>query len=288
MTMETAAALSVRLSKASVKKLWNPYTDLEWPETVDRTHWFMSPELCSIYGTELWSTLTEQQQKDVSFWELVNFFSITLQGERPLVQGLAHQMYSRQGKEETHYMHHFLDEENKHMVMFSMYCHKYAGKVYPEKKIALAKQWAPGEEDVAFFIKALVVEELGDVYNVQMMKDQRIDALAREVNRRHHDDEARHIIFGRRRLKEMFHGVKDKWSPEILDGLRKWVGAYLRSSWGDFYNPTMYKDAGLPDAYKVRTMAMAHPVCAESRKRISTDLVNYFLETGILTEAPQL
>lgn len=288
MTTETAAQLAVRLSKASVKKHWNPYTDLTWPETLDRNQWHMSPELCSIYGTEMWAALTEEQQKNLSFWELVNFFSITLQGERPLVQGLCHQMYSRQGKEETHYMHHFLDEENKHMVMFSMYCNKYAGKVYPDKKIVLPKQYAKGEEDVTFFIKALVVEELGDVYNVQMMKDKRIDALSREVNRRHHDDEARHIIFGRRRCAEMFRENREKWSEETLTGVRTWVGAYLRSSWGDFYNPTMYKDAGLPDPYKIRTAAMAHPVCAESRKRISTDLVNYFLETEILLEQPAL
>jgi hypothetical protein len=131
---ESAAALAVRLSKASVKKYWNPYTDLEWPESLDKNDWFMSPELTSIYGTDLWNGLTEQQQKSLSFWELINFFSITLQGERPLVQGLCHQMYSRQGKDETHYMHHFLDEENKHMVMFAMFCNKYAGKVYPDKK----------------------------------------------------------------------------------------------------------------------------------------------------------
>ena len=47
-------------------------------------------------------------------------------------------------------------------------------------------------------------------------------------------------------------------------------------------------DAGLPEPYKIRTQAMAHPVCAESRKRVSTDLVNYFLETEILLEQPVL
>src|SRR5262245_28710129 len=227
MSTETAAELAVRLSKASVKKFWNVYTDIAWPETLDRSHWFMSPELISIYGTELWASLSEEQQKNLSFWELINFFSITLQGERPLVQGLVQQMYSRQGKPETHYMHHFLDEENKHMVMFSMFCHRYAGKVYPDKKIVLPKKYAPGEEDVSFFIKALVVEELGDVFNVAMMKDQTIDPMAREVNRLHHDDEARHLIFGRRRLAEMFAEWKTKWSPEMLAGVRQWVVAYV-------------------------------------------------------------
>ena len=288
MSAETAAQLAVRLSAASVRKFWNVYTDIQWPESVDRTQWCMSPELVSIYGTELWESLNEEQQKTLSFWELVNLFSITLQGERPLVQGLTVQMYSRQGKEETNYLHHFLDEENKHMVMFAMFCNRYAGKVYPEKKLVLPKQYAPGEEDVTFFIKALVVEELGDVYNVKMMKDDRIAPIARDINYKHHYDEARHIAFGRRRLAEMFRQNRQKWSDETLTGLRTWLAAYLRANWGDFYNPTMYKDAGLPDGYKIRQMAMQHPVCRESRKRISSNLVNFFLETEILVEAPEL
>jgi hypothetical protein len=197
-------------------------------------------------------------------------------------------MYSRQGREATEYIHHFLDEENKHMVMFSMFCNRYAGKVYPDKKIALPRSYQPGEEDVVFFIKALVVEDLGDVYNVVMMKDYRIEPIAREINRRHHDDEARHIAFGRRRLAEMFHEHRGRWSAETLEGLRSWIVAYLKSCTADFCNPSMYKDAGLPNGYAIRTMALESPAAGEIRKRITKNLVNFFLETEILLEAPAL
>src|SRR5688572_26490828 len=201
---ESASELAQRLSKASIKKFWNVYTYIDWPETLDRNQWFMSPELMSLWGTERYSKLSEEQLKNLSFFELVNFFSFTLRGEVPLVQGLVTQMYGRQGKESTQYLHHFLDEENKHMVMFGIFCNRYAGKVYPEKKIALPREYVKGEEDVLFFIKALVVEELGDVFNVKMMKDDTIHPLAKEINRIHHDDEARHIAFGRRILKELW------------------------------------------------------------------------------------
>jgi hypothetical protein len=286
--METATDLAVRLSRASVKKLWDPYTDIEWPETLDSSLWFLPPELMSLYGTEAWEALDDEKRRRLSLFELANFFSLTLQGERPLVQGLVNQMYSRQNADVTEYIHHFLDEENKHMVMFAEFCKRYAGKVYSYKKLILPKDYAKGEEDVTFFIKALIVEELGDVYNVEMGKDARLHPIVREVNNIHHSDEARHIIFGRRLLQEAFAKWSQEWPVETLAGLRAWLGEYLRSSWADFYNPAMYRDAGIADAYDVRTRALEAEVCRAHRRLVSSKLVGFFLETGILLEEPAL
>lgn len=285
---ETLSELATRLSRASVAKYWNVYERIAWPEALERAGWFMPPELISLHGTARFAELDEAARQRLSFYELVNFFSLTLHGERPLVQGLCNQMYSRQNREVTNYIHHFLDEENKHMVMFAAFCERYAGRVYPQKKLPLPKSFAPGEEDVTFFIKVLVVEELGDWYNVAIARDARAHPLAREINTIHHRDEARHIIFGKRLLAELFAQVAPKWSPETLAGLRAWLGAYLRASWADFYNPAMYRDAGIADAYEAREAALASPVTAEFRARVSQKLVGYFLETGILEEVPAL
>jgi hypothetical protein len=197
-------------------------------------------------------------------------------------------MYSRQNAPITDYIHHFLDEENKHMVMFAEFCNRYAGKVYPQKKLPLPKEYAKGEEDVTFFIKVLIVEELGDYYNVAIARDERVHPLAREINTIHHRDEARHIIFGKRLLKELFDAYRPGWSEETLQGLRSWLGHYLRSSWADFYNPSIYRDAGVPDAYAARQAALSAPCCREHRRRVSQRLVEYFLDTGILQEVPAL
>jgi hypothetical protein len=286
--METATDLAVRLSRASVKKLWDPYTRFDWPEALDSSRWFMPPELISIYGTPDWEALEEERKHRLSRFELANFFSLTLQGERPLVQGLVNQMYSKQNTDVTEYIHHFLDEENKHMVMFAEFCKRYAGKVYNYKKLVLPKSYAKGEEDVTFFIKALIVEELGDVYNVEMGRDDRLHPLVRDVNNLHHSDEARHIVFGRRLLQEAFAKWAPEWSAETLEGVRSWVGDYLRSSWADFYNPAMYRDAGLDDAYELRTRALESEAGRAHRRRVSARLVDFLIETGILVKAPAL
>jgi hypothetical protein len=185
-------------------------------------------------------------------------------------------------------MHHFVDEENKHMVMFATFCRRYAGKIYPEKKIELPQKFPRFEEDIRFFIKVLVVEEIGDVYNVAMMKDDRLHPIVRDINFVHHSDEARHIIFGRRYLKEIFDAHVDQWKPEELASFREWVVAYLDSAWRDFYSPSVYKDAGIEDAYGVRQMALAHPTCREFRNRTSGKLLDYLVDAGLLLEKPRL
>src|SRR5690606_19719917 len=125
--------------------------------------------LVSVYGTELWDRMTEAQQKKLSLYEVANFFALTLHGERSLVAGMSDLLYSsKMTPQATEYLHHFIDEENKHMIMFGTFCQRYLSKVYPEKKIALPREYAKGEAEVMFFCKVMVVEELGDYYNVTM------------------------------------------------------------------------------------------------------------------------
>jgi hypothetical protein len=211
--METASALATRLSRASCKKFYDVYNAFEWPEQLQEGAWCMPPELISIYGTPVWDAMDEAQRKRLSLYEICNLFSLVLQGERLLVQGLAHRLYqSGNDKDITGYLHHFLDEENKHMVMFGEFCNRYIGKVYPEKKIALPREFAKGEEEVVFFCLAMVVEELGDYYNVVIEKDERCDPLVREINKVHHIDEARHLAFGRVYAAELFDRYSPQWS----------------------------------------------------------------------------
>jgi len=174
------------------------------------------------------------------------------------------------------------------MVMFGEFCHRYIGKVYPEKKISLPREYAKGEEEVAFFCKVMVVEELGDYYNLEIGRDERCDPLVRELNKVHHVDEARHLAFGRLYLTELFERYRAGWTDEQLAGFRSWLVEYLRASWGDYYNPTMYRDAGLADGYELRQMALSHPAAAAHRQRASAKIVTYFIQNGLLAEEPRL
>lgn len=288
--METASDLAVRLTKQSRDQFWNVYTEFDWPEELDADRYCMKPELISIYGTPLWDELSEEKRKRLSLYEIANFFSLTLQGERPLVAGLSDRLYSKRlTAEATEYLHHFIDEENKHMIMFGIFLNKYVGKVYPEKKIALGREYRDkGEEELAFFCKVMVVEELGDYYNVKMMLDDEIEPIVKQVNWVHHRDESRHLGFGRRHLTELAEHWVPRWDDETRDGFASWLGQYVKSSWNDFYNPAMYKDAGIGKGYEIRRMALGHPATAEHRQKASKKLLNIFVRLGLLPEAPQM
>ena len=83
-TPKSASDVAVRLTKLSRERSWNVYTDIAWPEALSGERYCMAPELMSIWGTEHWDTLTEEQRVRLSLYECANFFSLTLQGERPL------------------------------------------------------------------------------------------------------------------------------------------------------------------------------------------------------------
>jgi hypothetical protein len=287
--MDESGVLARRLSEASVKKQWDVYSAFDWPAALEPGQWAMSPELMSLHGTPSWEALSQEQLHRLALYEVGNFFSLVLQGERPLVQGLVHRLYTKQSSPEVDtYLHHFVDEENKHMVMFGTFCRRYLGKVYPEKKVGLAAKLTRGEEEVAFFCKVLVVEEIGDYYNVAMMKDERLPPIVRALNRIHHVDESRHLAFGRQYLRELCGRWSPEWTPEVRARMQRWLEDYLAASWADYYNPAMYADAGLEDGYALHRAALGAPVAAEHRRRASQRLVDLFLELGLLAAPPSL
>lgn len=280
---------AIKLTAASKKFFYDVTTKLPWVESLDQSQWVMSPELVSLYGTPVWEGLDEEGQRRLAWFECAGFFSLILHGERPLLEGMSHRLYTLE-KDLTvlEYMHHFLDEENKHMMMFSTYLRKYVGKIYPEKKIPFARKWADGEEDIAFFTKVLVVEELSDYFNVEMAKDERLAPIARAINHQHHVDEARHIHFGRTYLKDLWDRTTVKWTDEERQQYRTWLVDYINAAWRDFYNPSVYRDAGIANAYEAREMALASPVCREHRQKASQRFLQNLVKCQILTEMPVL
>ena len=109
-----------------------------------------------------------------------------------------------------------------------------------------------------------------------------------KINKVHHVDEARHLAFGREYLNELAERSLGQWSDEERHSFQKWLSAYLASSWGDFYNPAVYRDAGIEDSYNARKMALSHPACREMRHRVSQKVIDYFLETKLLSESPTI
>lgn len=287
--MISLAETAKKLAELSVKTYQNPYTYIDWASSMDRNQWFMSPELISIYGTENFDSLSEKEQKLLSFHEAVNFFSLNIHGEKSLVEGLARRLYSKELKEFANYLHHFLDEENKHMIYFGGFCQRYAGKIYRNRKLLLPREYAPGEEDFLFFARVMIFEEIVDVYNLRMANDERLEAIARKINHIHHVEEARHLVFGRHMVEYLFQKYSSSWSPEVFSNVQDYLRDYVITTWKEYYNPDVYKDASLnQDAYALVEDAWNCGAQRSNRNKISSRVLDYLKDHNMIKEFPEL
>lgn len=192
-----------KIYNSSVKDHTNPYATIHWSDAVNKqAEWFTSPQLISLYGTEEYANLETSQQKQLSFWEAINFFSLNIHGEKALIEGLAQRLYQPDGVSRldgivNQYVHVFLAEENQHMSYFGDFVRDTEMGLYPDRKFTFPKgESEPEEDDFLFFVKVLIFEEISDAYNRMMGVDPNLNPIARQINQIHHHEETRHLIFG--------------------------------------------------------------------------------------------
>ena len=276
--------VSSRLTKISVKNNYHVQDKVDFTETIDMDQWFFSPEIISLYGSDVYCQLSEDQKKKLSFFEAINFFSINIHGEKALLEGLTNRLYSNDTAEIDQYIHHFVDEENKHMFLFGNFCQKYAGKIYSDRKINFPRDYANGEEEFLFYLNVFVFEEIVDFYNLTMGKDERLDKICQVINQNHHEDESRHLAFGRVMINYLFQKHKDEWGEDLTNKIRSYITGFFQMTWKEYYNPDIYLDAGIPNHYQISQQIYNSINAQEFRKKASRSAIQYLLKCGIILE----
>ena len=77
-TVPGTHAVAERLLKSSARHSYDPEVDIDWEAPVDPTLWGMQPERMSLYGTELWDGLTQEQRITLSQHEVASIASVGL------------------------------------------------------------------------------------------------------------------------------------------------------------------------------------------------------------------
>jgi hypothetical protein len=176
-----------------------------------------------------------------------------------------------------------LDEENKHSIYFGGFCERYAGKVYPDRKLIFGEDPAEAR-DFLFFAKVMIFEEIVDRYNVLMARDERLAPVARFINDNHHREETRHLAFGRRMLQALLRDGRRHWSDDLLDEVRTHLAGFLAQTWREFYNSAVYADAGLPHSWDLATSAYTSSAAHAHRKALSSRCMRFLNNSHILPE----
>jgi len=150
--------------------------------------------------------------------------------------------------------------------------------------MALPREYEPGEEDFLFFARVLLFEETVDVYNSRMAQDKRLDSVARDINRMHHRDEARHLAFGRQLVQELYERHAPGWEAETLAEVRRSLVEYVTAIWKEYFNPDVYRDMGIPEPHAFAREAFASDAARARRREISGPALRSLVSAGIFEE----
>jgi len=272
-----------RLEQMAESGYYNPYTIFDWPESIDADKPWMSESLTTLAGTEMWDELTRDQQLALTRYETINFFSLNIHGIRELMSEVMLRIHERTYAGVSEFLHHFIGEENEHMWFFAQFCLRYGGKLYPAQPSLKADSVAhlsPVARELVVFARILIFEEIVDYYNAHMATDQTLPVIAREINRVHHQDESRHVAFGRMVFTDLLAQVA-KRDPDEVPVVAEYLENYLQYSIGTLYNPAAYRDAGIPDALGLRRRALAHPVRVEAHDQVLKRTRKFLSKAGV-------
>ena len=272
-----------RLEQLAESGYYNPYTLFDWPDAIEPDKPWMSESLTSLAGTPMWDELTREQQLALTKYEAINFFSLNIHGIRELMAEVVMRIHERIYANVSEFLHHFIGEENEHMWFFAQFCLRYGGKLYPSLpmlKDSAADDLSPVAREMIVFARILIFEEIVDHYNAYMATDQSLPDIAREINRVHHQDESRHVAFGRMIFVNLL-GQVAKRDPAEVPVVAEYIEDYLQYSIGTLYNPATYRDSGIPDAVALRRRAMEHPARAEAHDRVLKRTRKFLHKAGV-------
>ncbi|MFP8883921.1 MULTISPECIES: diiron oxygenase [Streptomyces] len=273
-----------RLSTKSIEDYYNPYQEFAWPDRLDENRMWMSPELLTPYGTPLFDELGEETLRRLSKWESINFYSLNVHGIRELLIEVVHRIHMPGFEVPSDFFHHFIGEENEHMWFFAEFCRRYGNKIYPSTAMRADSDWEPEVENFLVFARILFFEELVDHYNTRMAQDETLCDTIRQVNRIHHQDESRHIAFGRELVSLLYTRMRETVGPERLAEVEAYLKRYVVFSVNSLYNPHVYRDAGIPDPLALRNALLGDERRREIERRSIRKPLAFFLKTGIFSD----
>lgn len=273
-----------RLSAQSVDDYYNPYKTFEWPKSLPADMWWMSPELMTTAGHELEAELNIEQRHRLSRAESINFYSLNVHGIRELLIEVTRRIHTREFAAPSEYFHHFIGEENEHMWFFAEFCLRYGGKIYAQPRGGADNIPPSRAESLLVFARILIFEELVDHYNMTMAADTRLHDTVRAVNRIHHQDESRHIAFGRELVKVLFDEFKAGSTQAELNEVEDYLKRYMHFSFESLFNPQAYKDAGLTRPLEIRTRLLSVPERTDKEKCVFRKTLPYLQKIGIVSD----
>ncbi|WP_328914604.1 MULTISPECIES: AurF N-oxygenase family protein [unclassified Streptomyces] len=242
--LERQTKKASQLLIASAKHSYDPRIDVNWDEPLEEGKWFLPEKRISIFGTDLYDSLSMEQKLILSREELGSSLTAGVWTEHILMHLVSRYAYKRDiTSPQVQFALTEVADEVRHMIMFARLAEKIGVDFYPvqartQRNGLLLKTFAPVS---ALWAMLLLTEEFFDRFQREQAADETVQPVVRTVARIHVVEEARHISFARTELERFVPTL----SKRRLELLRKFLANVVKTVRHDRYNPLMYERAGL-------------------------------------------
>lgn len=270
-----------RLLLASAKHSYDPITAIDWDAPLLPGVPAAPLHRVSLYGTDLWKTLTPEQQATLSCHEFASVASVGLWFEIILMQALLRYAYDQNPhRPHTQYALTEVGDETRHSIMFARAADKLTGgaRYRPPRAIhRLGKIFAGVAAGPSMFASVLVAEETLDRMQREIMADETLQPLSRMVSRIHVTEEARHVRYAREAVLRQV----PRLSKKELGWHRAMTAVTSCFVVDNLIDPAVYSSVGL-DPKQAAAVARDNPHHRENRIWMAEKVTAFLADAGIL------
>ena len=268
------------LSKGARVKSFDPFREIDWTVPFDLEHFYVPPDLLSLYGTELWNRMPHEQRVRLSMHEAASTLAVGIWFEAILGEFMLGEVRSMDPRNEHfQWMLTEVADECRHSMMFAeMIKHMGTPWYRPPWWARLGSFVMRNAGPTAsVLIATLIAEAITDYLNRRIMSDPECHPAMRTLSRIHVIEEARHLAYARHWLTENY----PKLSPIVREIVRRDAPIATTVILGSLVSKDVYRNAGLPAAEAIKAARENH-----QRPRVVLDataaMVKFFRQIELI------
>jgi para-aminobenzoate N-oxygenase AurF len=282
MRPEVDHAYVEHLSRASQRKSFDPYRDIDWNVPFDDSRFYVPADMVSLYGTPLWERMSREERVRLSMHEAASVMAQGIWFENILNFKMTAYLYRTSPHDPNFYwMHREVADECRHQMMFGEFIRRSGAPWYKPRWWAfmLGNTTRFIAAKVSVFVGILAAEQTTDYLNRRVASDEECHPVMRQISRIHLIEEARHLGYARRWLEENFPRL-----PALTRMLAR-VEAPITTGiiLSQLISPEVYRNVGLPpDAVRI---ARRNPARRRMRQAMCAELTGFFEQIGIVNKS---
>lgn len=271
-----------RLLDSAATLAYDPDTEVDWDTPLDTNFHGASPEWSTLYGTEYWNELTEEQRRELTRHEAASVASTGIWFEMILQQMMLRDIYAKDpDSAESRWVLTEIADECRHSLMFARGARKLGAPAYRPRRVAIElgrafKTLAFGE---AAYAAILVAEEVLDVMQRDWMRDERVVPFVRTINNIHVVEESRHMKFARDETLKRLEGAG--WLRRQIHAFVVSVASYYIVT--SMVNSDVYPNAGL-DGKRAREAVKTNAHHKSMMRSSCSGLMDFLASARLLTK----